>query len=91
LTHRPFATSFANGIPACDNPTLVCCRRIPPIRLLSFGELTFGGLDQLVVGPHDRIVRLRHFGRGLISERSRFELFLVAVIVHPSRLAGNIS
>ena len=60
MTLGPFAASFANGIPAFDNPTLVCWRRIPPIRLLSFGELAFGDLNQLVIGLHDRIVRLRH-------------------------------
>ena len=61
LTPGPFAAGFANGIPALDNPTLVCRRRIPPIRLLSFGELAFGDLNQLVIGLHDRIVRMRHF------------------------------
>lgn len=61
MTPDPFAASFANGIPAFDNPPLACWRRIPPIRLLSFGELTFGDLNQLVIGLHDRIVRMRHF------------------------------
>lgn len=61
MTLGPLAASFANGIPAFDNPTLVCWRRIPPICLLSFGELAFGDLNQLVIGPHDRIVRMRHF------------------------------
>jgi hypothetical protein len=60
LTPGPFAAGFANGIPAFDNPTLVCWRRIPPIRLLSFGELAFGDLNQLVIRLHDRIVRMRH-------------------------------
>lgn len=56
MTTRRFAASFANGIPAFDNPTLVRRRRIPPIRLLRFGELALSDLDHLVIGLHDRIV-----------------------------------
>jgi hypothetical protein len=63
VTRCPIAAGFANGIPAFDNPTLVGWRRIAPVRLLSFSELAFGDLDQLVLAVHDQIVRTLHTDR----------------------------
>jgi hypothetical protein len=57
LTRGLLAAGFANGIPALDNPTLVGWRRIAAVRLLSFSELAFGDLNQLVVTGHGQMVR----------------------------------
>jgi hypothetical protein len=57
------AAGFANGIPAFDNPTLVGRRRIAPVRLLSFSELAFGDLNQLVLAAHGQMVRTLHGDR----------------------------